>query len=53
MLRNVNVIVAEQSSCVESVEYVRGKVFAGYKEDLVIVGRIVSEETGMEVCATG
>lgn len=52
MLPNVDVIVAGEVREWESVEYVRDKVFAGEKKGLILVGRIVSEEPGMEVCAT-
>jgi putative NIF3 family GTP cyclohydrolase 1 type 2 len=51
MLPGVDVIVAGEVREWESVEYVRDKVFAGEKKGLVLVGRIVSEEPGMEVCA--
>jgi putative NIF3 family GTP cyclohydrolase 1 type 2 len=51
MLPNVDVIVAGEVREWESVEYVRDKVFAGEKKALILVGRVVSEEPGMEVCA--
>ena len=51
MLPNVDAIVAGEVREWESVEYVRDKVFAGEKKGLILVGRIVSEEPGMEVCA--
>ena len=51
MLPNVDVIVAGEVREWESVEYVRDKVFSGEKKGLILVGRIVSEEPGMEVCA--
>jgi putative NIF3 family GTP cyclohydrolase 1 type 2 len=35
----------------ESVEYARDKVTAGEKKGLILVGRILSEEPGMKVCA--
>lgn len=51
MLPDVDVIVAGEVREWESVEYVRDKVFAGEKKGLVLVGRLVSEEPGMDVCA--
>ena len=51
MLPNVDVIVAGEVREWESVEYVRDKVFAGEKKGLILVGRVVSEEPGMNVCA--
>jgi putative NIF3 family GTP cyclohydrolase 1 type 2 len=52
MLPQVDVIVAGEVREWESVEYVRDKVFAGEKKGLILVGRTVSEEPGMEVCAS-
>lgn len=51
MLPNVDVIVAGEVREWESVEYVRDKVFAAERKGLILVGRIVSEEPGMAVCA--
>ena len=51
MLPNVDVIVAGEVREWESVEYVRDQVFSGAKKGLILVGRVVSEEPGMEVCA--
>ena len=51
MLPNVDVIVAGEVREWESVEYARDKVFAGEKKGLILVGRVVSEEPGMNVCA--
>ena len=51
MLPGVDVIVAGEVREWESVEYVRDKVFAGEKKGLILVGRVVSEEPGMNVCA--
>jgi putative NIF3 family GTP cyclohydrolase 1 type 2 len=51
MLPGVDVIVAGEVREWETVEYVRDKVFAGEKKGLVLIGRLVSEEPGMEVCA--
>jgi putative NIF3 family GTP cyclohydrolase 1 type 2 len=51
MLPAVDVIVAGEVREWESVEYARDKVFAGEKKGLILVGRVVSEEPGMDVCA--
>ena len=51
MLPGVDVIVAGEVREWESVEYVRDKIFAGDKKGLILVGRVMSEEPGMEVCA--
>lgn len=51
MLPTVDVIVAGEVREWESVEYVRDKVFSGEKKGLILVGRIVSEEPGMNVFA--
>jgi putative NIF3 family GTP cyclohydrolase 1 type 2 len=51
LLPNVDVIVAGEVREWESVEYVRDKVFAAEKKGLILVGRVVSEEPGMNVCA--
>jgi putative NIF3 family GTP cyclohydrolase 1 type 2 len=51
MLPNVDAIVAGEVREWETVEYVRDKVFAGEKKGLILVGRVVSEEPGMAVCA--
>lgn len=51
MLPNVDVIVAGEVREWESVEYVRDKVFSGEKKGLILTGRVVSEEPGMDVCA--
>ncbi len=51
ILPNVDVIVGGEVREWESVEYVRDKVFAGEKKGLILVGRVVSEEPGMSVCA--
>ena len=51
MLPNVDVIVAGEVREWESVEYARDKIFSGEKKGLVLVGRVVSEEPGMDLCA--
>jgi putative NIF3 family GTP cyclohydrolase 1 type 2 len=51
MLPNVDAIVAGEVREWESVEYARDVVFSGERKALILVGRIVSEEPGMKVCA--
>jgi putative NIF3 family GTP cyclohydrolase 1 type 2 len=51
MLPDVDVIIAGEVREWESVEYVRDKVFSGAGKGLILVGRVVSEEPGMAVCA--
>jgi len=51
MLPNVDAIIAGEVREWETVEYVRDKVFAGEKKGLILVGRVVSEEPGMAICA--
>ncbi len=51
MLPNVDVIVAGEVREWESVEYVLDTIDLGGKKALILVGRIVSEEPGMQVCA--
>ena len=51
VLPSVDAIVAGEVREWESAEYVRDKVTAGEKKALVLIGRIVSEEPGMSVCA--
>jgi putative NIF3 family GTP cyclohydrolase 1 type 2 len=51
MLPNVDVILAGEVRKWESVEYVRDKAFSGEKKGLILLGRVVSEEPGMRVCA--
>ena len=51
MLPQVDAIVAGEVREWESVEYARDKAFAGERKALILVGRIVSEEPGMNVCA--
>lgn len=51
VLPGVDVIVAGEVREWESVEYVRDKIFAGEKKGLILIGRVVSEEPGMEICA--
>jgi putative NIF3 family GTP cyclohydrolase 1 type 2 len=51
ILPNVDVIVAGEVREWESVEYARDKIFSGEKKGLILVGRVVSEDPGMNVCA--
>lgn len=51
-LPNVDVIVAGEVREWESVEYARDTAFSGEKKGLILLGRVVSEEPGMDLCAT-
>lgn len=51
LLPGVDAIVAGEVREWESVEYVRDVVASGGKKALILVGRIVSEEPGMQACA--
>ena len=51
VLPGVDAIIAGEVREWESVEYVRDTVALGGKKSLTLVGRIVSEEPGMQVCA--
>jgi putative NIF3 family GTP cyclohydrolase 1 type 2 len=50
-LPGVDAIIAGEVREWESVEYVRDTVALGGKKALILVGRIVSEDPGMQVCA--
>jgi putative NIF3 family GTP cyclohydrolase 1 type 2 len=50
-LPGADVIIAGEVREWESVEYVRDTVALGGKKALILVGRIVSENPGMQVCA--
>ena len=50
-LPGVDAILAGEVREWESVEYVRDTVALGGKKSLTLVGRIVSEDPGMQVCA--
>ena len=52
MLPEVDAIIAGEVREWESVEYARDTVFSGASKALILVGRIVSEEPGMSVCAS-
>jgi putative NIF3 family GTP cyclohydrolase 1 type 2 len=51
LLPSVDVIVAGEVREWESVEYARDVVFSGQKIGLILVGRVVSEDPGMAMCA--
>ena len=51
MLAGVDAIIAGEVREWESVEYVRDTVALGGKKSLILVGRLVSEGPGMQVCA--
>jgi putative NIF3 family GTP cyclohydrolase 1 type 2 len=51
LLPGVDAIVAGEVREWESVEYARDVVASGAKKALILVGRIVSEEPGMQACA--
>jgi putative NIF3 family GTP cyclohydrolase 1 type 2 len=50
-LPGVDAIVAGEVREWETVEYVRDVLTTGGKKALILIGRIVSEEPGMDVCA--
>jgi putative NIF3 family GTP cyclohydrolase 1 type 2 len=51
LLPGVDALIAGEVREWETVEYARDKVTAGEKKGLILLGRIVSEEAGMNVCA--
>ncbi len=51
LMPGVDAIVGGEVRAWESVEYARDVVAAGGSKALILVGRIVSEEPGMRVCA--
>jgi putative NIF3 family GTP cyclohydrolase 1 type 2 len=51
MLPDVDAIVAGEVREWESVEYARDHVAAGHKKALILVGRVLSEDPGMQACA--
>jgi putative NIF3 family GTP cyclohydrolase 1 type 2 len=51
MLPDVDVIIAGEVREWESVEYLRDQAWSGARKGLILVGRVVSEEPGMELCA--
>jgi putative NIF3 family GTP cyclohydrolase 1 type 2 len=52
MLPNVDAIIAGEVREWESVEYARDKIFSGERKALILVGRIVADEPGMNICAS-
>jgi putative NIF3 family GTP cyclohydrolase 1 type 2 len=50
-LPGVDAIIAGEVREWESVEYARDKVAASEKKALILLGRVVSEDPGMNVCA--
>jgi len=52
LLPGVDLVVAGEVREWESVEYARDVVFSGQRKGLILVGRIVSEEGGMNACAS-
>ena len=51
ILPAVDAIIAGEVREWESVEYARDKVAGGEKKALILLGRVVSEDPGMNVCA--
>ncbi len=51
LLPECDVIVAGETREWESVEYAQDAVAAGQKKGLIMLGRVVSEEPGMSLCA--
>jgi putative NIF3 family GTP cyclohydrolase 1 type 2 len=51
MLPEVDAIVAGEVREWESVEYARDQVAAGHKKALILIGRVLSEDPGMQACA--
>ncbi len=51
LLPEVDAIIAGEVREWETVEYARDKVTAGEKKSLILLGRVVSEDPGMNVCA--
>jgi len=51
LLPSVDAVIAGEVREWESVEYAHDKVAAGEKKSLILLGRVVSEDPGMNVCA--
>jgi putative NIF3 family GTP cyclohydrolase 1 type 2 len=51
LLPDVDAVIAGEVREWESVEYARDKIAAGEKKSLILLGRVVSEDPGMNVCA--
>jgi len=52
MMPAVDAIVAGEVREWESVEYAHDTVAAGMKKGMILLGRVISEEPGMKLCAT-
>jgi len=50
-LPDCDVVIAGETREWESVEYAQDAVAAGQKKGLIMLGRVLSEEPGMQVCA--
>jgi putative NIF3 family GTP cyclohydrolase 1 type 2 len=51
LLPGVDAVIAGEVREWETVEYARDKIAAGEKKSLILLGRVVSEDPGMNVCA--
>jgi len=51
LMPEVDAIVAGEVREWESVEYARDQVAAGHKKALILIGRVLSEDPGMQACA--
>jgi putative NIF3 family GTP cyclohydrolase 1 type 2 len=51
MLPEVDAIIGGEVREWESVEYARDQVAAGHRKALILVGRVLSEDPGMQLCA--
>ncbi len=50
-LPECDVVIAGETREWESVEYAQDTVAAGQKKGMIMLGRVVSEDPGMNVCA--
>jgi putative NIF3 family GTP cyclohydrolase 1 type 2 len=50
-LPGVDLVLAGEVREWESAEYARDVAFSGQRKGLILVGRVVSEEAGMAICA--
>lgn len=51
LLPDVDAVIAGEVREWETAEYVRDKITSGEKKSLILLGRVVSEDPGMNVCA--
>jgi putative NIF3 family GTP cyclohydrolase 1 type 2 len=51
LLPGVDAVIAGEVREWESVEYARDKITAGEKKSLILLGRVLSEDPGMNLCA--